>query len=62
MAKNNVSNRGKVVNTNVSVRSISNGFIVRETKEYDNGRWNEKETFSKTNPIKIVDKPVVKKK
>lgn len=53
--------RAKVVQSNVSVRKITNGFVIRETQEMSNGRWNEKETFSTTNPV-VITKPKVAKK
>jgi hypothetical protein len=45
--------KDKVMATNTSVRTIQNGYIVRTTKEMKSGRWEEKEFYSKVNPIKI---------
>lgn len=59
MAKRKVEE--KVVNSNVSVRKITNGFVIRETKEMSSGRWLEKETFSTKNPV-VITKPKVEKK
>lgn len=50
----------KIIHQNISVRKISNGFVVSESKEMSSGRYTNTETFSATNPIKIA--PITKKK
>jgi len=37
-------------NTTVSVRKISNGYVVRESSVDSKGNFKEKETFTKTKP------------
>lgn len=39
-------------NSSVSIRKISNGYVVRSSGETKEGRYFEKEVYSQTNPIK----------
>lgn len=56
MAKGKLSTPAIPMDGNVSVRKISNGFIVRSsgyTGKGKNQKYFEKEVFSESNPIKV---------